>query len=287
MLKALHTRLSSLVLGLATAGLAACSPFAVVNGLGSDTGVARVETHAYGTHARQKLDLYTPDTPTGETIVFFYGGSWRSGDRADYRFLARRLAREGITVVVPDYRLYPEVRFPVFVEDAAAATAWVLDQARGRGLDPARVTLMGHSAGAHIALLVALDARYLATFNRTPGDLAGVIALSAPADFAATLGAAWRPIFTDQAGLDAAQPVRYVNATAPRMLLIHGESDGLVYAKNSVTLAARQRATGGAVELVLYPDMGHAGPVAPFSGWVGEQDVVRRVLDFVRAARAG
>jgi acetyl esterase/lipase len=267
-------------LGLALT-LAACSPLAVVNGLGSDAGIARETTQAYGELPRQQLDVYTPAMPTGAVVVFLYGGSWQSGARGEYRFVARRLAERGATVVIPDYRLYPEVRFPAFVEDAAAAVAWARRHARDYGGDPARVYLVGHSAGAHIATLLALDRRYLGPHGMQPAELAGVVGLSTPADFAATLGARYRPVFGDDAGLQAAQPVRYVNPDAPPLLLIHGGEDSLVWPKNSETLAEKQRAAGGRVELALFPVLGHVGTVTPFTGWFGDPAVVEKVVGFL------
>ncbi len=160
----------TLLASLSALALAAgCSRLDTLNGLNAvtpgDGGVVRrVDGAAYGSDPRQKLDVYAPDgaaTPR-PVIVFFYGGGWNSGYRGGYAFVARALAARGFVVVVPDYRLVPQVRFPAFVEDAAAAVRWTVAHVGDYGGDPARIAVAGHSAGAHIALLLTLDRGYLA-----------------------------------------------------------------------------------------------------------------------------
>lgn len=293
MMKPLIDALGSLrrVLGasLAAAGalLAGCSPLAALNGLSADDGYARVVTASYGSDPRQTLDVYVPRHPAnGKVVVFFYGGSWNSGSRADYRFVAQTLSRHGATVVIADYRLYPEVVFPAFVEDAAAAVAWTFSHIAEHGGDPADISLVGHSAGAHLVALLALDDRYLGAHGLRPGQLARVVGLSTPADFAQTLGARWRPVFVDQATLDRAQPVRYANADAPPMLLLHGADDTLVGPSNSLTLAERVRAAGGEAQVRVYPDTGHPATVLAFAPLLGNPTILDDMLRFLELGPA-
>lgn len=260
---------------------AACSPLTLVNAIGQDDGISQVESHAYGDLPRQQLDVYFPKQSNGKLVFFIYGGSWMSGDKAEYRFVARNLTRKGYTVVIADYRLYPEVRFPTFVEDAAQALAWTQGQLPNWSMQPKSVFVVGHSAGAHIASLLALDERYLALYGMKPTQLSGVIGLSTPADFAATLGTQYRPIFTDESGLQAAQPVRYVSSKAPPILLIHGLDDGLVYASNTQSLASALHSAGAPVQVEFYADVGHVGTVTPFIEWLGNQQVLNRMLAFM------
>lgn len=271
-----------LLLGVLVSILAACSPLTLVNAIGQDDGISRVETHAYGDLERQQLDVYFPKKSNDKLVFFIYGGSWMSGDKAEYRFVARNLTRQGYTVVIADYRLYPEVRFPVFVEDSAQALAWTWTKLGRWSVKENGVFLVGHSAGAHIAMLLALDARYLTHYDLNPEQLAGVVGLSTPADFAATLGAKYRPIFTDDAGLQAAQPIRYVSAKTPPILLIHGLDDGLVYPSNTKNLSDSLQAVGAPVQVAFYADMGHVGTVTPFIEWLGNESVLRRMLSFFR-----
>jgi acetyl esterase/lipase len=269
--------------GLLSLGLlAACSPFTVLNGFGSDASYRSINMVAYGSLPRQQLDIYQPRKPNnGIVVVFFYGGSWAMGARDEYRFVAQTLTHYGATVVVPDYRLYPEVTYPAFMDDAAAAVAWTHRHIADYGGDPKKVYLVGHSAGAHIVTLLALDPRYLAKLGLDSTILSGVDALSAPTDFAATLGAKYRPIFVDHALLEQAQPIHYARADAPPMLLQHGADDTLVLPRNSVALADSISAKGGVARAVIYPDKGHPGTVLAFSELLGRSPVLSDSLHFL------
>lgn len=140
---------------------------------------------AYGEDARQRLDVHRPRDAAGPSpvVIFFYGGSWQSGEKRHYRFVAQALARHGVMTVIPNYRLSPAAGFPAFVEDGAAAAAWVAARIGAHGGNPTRVFLAGHSAGAHIALLLALDRHYLDEAGFPRAALAGAIGLSGPYDF--------------------------------------------------------------------------------------------------------
>jgi acetyl esterase/lipase len=115
--------------------------------------------------------------------VFFYGGSWDSGRRQDYAWVGRALAAQGFLTIVPDYRLYPAVRYPGFVEDGALAVRWAADHARALGGDPGRIVLIGHSAGAYIAAMLALDDRWLEAAGVDPKAVRAFAGLSGPYDF--------------------------------------------------------------------------------------------------------
>ena len=267
---------------LTAALLASCSPFTVLNGLGPDGGYAKMSSVAYGSSSRQQLDVYQPTVSrNGIVVVFFYGGGWSMGQRAEYRFVAQTLTRHGATVVVADYRLHPEVVFPEFMHDAAAAVAWTHRNITQYGGDPSKIYLLGHSAGAHIATLLALDPQYLQLQGVNATILAGVVGLSTPADFAATLEAKYRPVFVDQARLVLAQPIRYVRADAPPMLLQHGADDTLVLPRNSAVLAQAIQAAGGQARARIYPDKGHSGMLLIFSEVLGRSVILDDTLGFL------
>ncbi|MCK7592747.1 alpha/beta hydrolase [Pseudomarimonas salicorniae] len=205
------------------------------------------------------LDVF-PVQGEGEApvVVFFYGGRWQDGERADYAFVGEQLAAAGIVTVVADYRLYPEVRFPTFVEDAAAAVAWARENAARYGGRPDALFVAGHSAGAHIAALIGSDPRYLAAHGLRPKDLAGVIGVAGPYDFLPLRADDLIEIFSaDPATQAASQPVNHIDGDEPPFLLLHGESDLLVWAENSRRLKARFDAIGAPAELRLYPGVGH------------------------------
>jgi acetyl esterase/lipase len=198
-------------------------------------------------------------------VVFIHGGSWQTGSKSQYRFVGSALAEQGYLAVVPNYRLSPDVPFPVFVADAARAVAWTLRNIGQYGGDPRRVFVMGHSAGAHIAMLVALDRRYLAAAGASADDLRGAIGLSGPYDFAIDSDLL-RSVFGAAPEPRATQPVEYVRGDAPPLLLIHGTDDRVCWVRHSITLSERIRAAGGEADLRLYPGLGHGATVGGFSG---------------------
>ena len=221
----------------------------------------------YGAAARQAMDVWRPEGAAGlPVVVFFYGGSWQNGRRQDYPFVAATLARRGLVVAVPDYRLFPSVRFPTFLEDAALAVACVRRGAAGWGGDPARVVLAGHSAGAYIAAMLALQPRWLAAAGEDRAGLAGMVGLAGPYDFLPIQDEDIRAVFAPAAAdLRATQPVAQVDGGNPPMLLLHGGADRTCLPRNSLALAARVRAAGGVAEARLYPGVGHIGIVLGFA----------------------
>ena len=220
----------------------------------------------YGPTSRQAMDIWRPrDDATGlPVVVFFYGGAWQRGRRQDYPFVAATLARRAV-VVVPDYRLFPQVRFPVFIEDAALAVATVRREAPSWGGDPDRVFLAGHSAGAYLAAMLALDPRWLAAAGEDRTRLAGMVGLAGPYDFLPIQDDDIRAVFASAADLRETQPVGHVDGANPPMLLLHGAADTTCYPRNSLALAARVRAAGGAAEARIYPGVGHIGIVLGFA----------------------
>ena len=251
----------------ACSALAGCSLFFFLNAAAPGKGFSRQADIAYGPLSRQKLDVYVPDaaaTRPWPVVVFFYGGGWETGDRKDYRFVGAALASRGLMTVVADYRVYPEVVFPAFVEDAALAVRWALDHAAESGGDPRRVFLMGHSAGAQIAAMLALNKQYLRSAGANPGAVAGLIGLSGPYDFLPLKSVTLKRIFGDPAPRTT-QPIDFVTANAPPTLLITGSDDTTVDPGNSRRLAAALNAAGRPVQHRVYPDIGHGRVVAGFS----------------------
>ncbi len=268
---------------------AACSPAQILNATISRGNLHVTHDVAYGTDPRQKLDVYRPDGDARlPVIVFFYGGSWNAGSKATYPFVAATLARRGYVVVVPDYRLYPQVRFPAFLQDCARAAAWTQAHLREIGGDPDQVFLMGHSAGAYNAIMLALDAHYLAEAGTSRSRLAGAIGLAGPYDFLPITGPEVRAVFAPVDDGPASQPVTYVDGHAPPLLLLAGTADETVRPRNTEALAARVRAAGGQVEEKLYPGVGHIGLVIAIAPvFQGKAPVLADVDAFVAAHRLG
>src|SRR4051812_36633720 len=175
---------SALTLLMLTAALSACSALGAINALTPSDTYRKTADISYGPHAQPRLDIYSPLNAKGApVVVFFYGGNWTSGARGDYEFVGEALASRGLVAVIADYRQYPEVRYPLFLEDAAQAVAWAAREAARYGGDPKRLYVMGHSAGAYNAAMIALDKRWLAQQGMTPSALSGWIGLAGPYDF--------------------------------------------------------------------------------------------------------
>jgi acetyl esterase/lipase len=220
---------------------------------------------AYGPEPQQRLDVYVPESAalsSRPVIVFWHGGRWRYGDKADYRFVGAALAESGYLTVVANYRHYPQVKMPGFMQDAAQAALWAAAHADEYGGGGDRLYLMGHSAGAHLAALVTLDPRYFAAAGRPAPGIAGVIGLSGPYDFLPLLEPDVQDMFGPPPLYPESQPINFVRADAPPMLLVHGLKDETVRPKNSINLAAALSALGVPVTLKLYPNLGHADTVA-------------------------
>jgi len=250
---------------IAMVGAAGCSPFDLLNATVPSRNYALSRDQPYGPDDRQKLDVFRPKAATAPAavVIFFYGGSWQTGSKADYRFVAQALTSRGFVAVIPDYRLYPQTTFPGFVHDGAAAVRWTRDHIRSFGGDPGRMFLLGHSAGAHITALLALDATYLNGVGLNRDVIRGAATLAGPFDF--TPGGGNEKVFslrsTSEVMPFASQPVNFVDGAAPPMLLIHGSADTVVNPANASRLAERLTAVGGRVKTIIYPDKGHVALV--------------------------
>jgi acetyl esterase/lipase len=228
----------------------------------------RSADQAYGADPRQRLDVYVPTETTASPVplvVFWHGGRWSSGDKAEYRFVGSALAELGLATVVPNYRCYPQVKLAGFMDDAARAACWAAAHAADFGADPGRLYLMGHSAGAHMAALLSLDPRYFAALGAAAPPIAGVIGLSGPYDFLPLREADVQDMFGPPELYPLSQPIRFVHRGAPPMLLIHGAKDTLVSPWNSRNLAAALALLGMPVTLKLYAEKGHGDTVAALS----------------------
>ncbi len=259
--------------GLALIALAACSPAGLLNGISRLTGDTGTRVAArgvsFGGNPRQKLDVYVPTKAAAgaklPVVIFFYGGGWVDGARSDYGFAARAFAARGYVAILPDYRLVPQVRFPAFIQDGALAVKWARDHAAEFGGDPARIAVAGHSAGAYIGAMLALDRHYLSDIGIDPKIIRAAALLSGPYDFYP---------FTEIRGRDAmgqwprpeeTQPISFARADAPPMLLMHGTADTVVRPYNSQKLAAKLKALGAPVELRLYPGKSHVDTIKSLS----------------------
>lgn len=230
-------------------------------------GASATFSVSYMPGERGTLDVYTPKgAKNAPIVVFFYGGSWQMGRKSLYRFVGHALAARGIVAVIPDYRVYPEVRFPDFLQDGARAFRWAKDHANSIGGDAERIFVMGHSAGAHIAAMLALDPQWLADEALDPAkDVAGLVGLSGPYDFLPLQSEKLVAVFGDN-NRPETQPINFVTMTAPAAFLATGDEDDVVLPRNSARLADRLRGAGVPVEHTVYPGRGHFGTIMAMIG---------------------
>ncbi|RZJ11690.1 MAG: alpha/beta hydrolase [Rubrivivax sp.] len=265
------------------------APAKLLNTFASSHTHSRTVGVVYGPGERQLLDVYRPAraAPRGgwPVVVFFYGGSWNRGERGDFAFVGEALASRGILTMVADYRLYPEVQYPGFLNDGATAVAWAFKNADRLGGDPRRVFVMGHSAGAYNAAMIALDPRWLKRTGRSPRELAGFIGLAGPYDFLPIENPDAKPVFFHPDYPPGTQPMEHVSRTAPRSFLGAPQSDRLVNPyRNSQSLATKLQEAGVPVTLKLYPHISHALLVGAFGTplrWLAP--VLEDVAGFVNA----
>lgn len=243
---------------------------------------------AYGPDACHRLDIYTPrrgfEGPR-PVIVFFHGGDWSEQypDKDLYKFVGEALASRGFVAVLANYRRYPSVRFPAFVKDAAEAVAWTYRHIEQYEGDPDALFVMGHSAGAHLASMVALNERYLIEAGGDPSWVRGLVGLAGPYSF---LPMPDDPLLKDLFGpperYPLSQPVNYVDRDAPPMLLLSGGKDKRVPAVVMHRLEHAVQAHGGEVRSQTYPGLDHVmliGSLAMPVRW--SEPVIDDVAQFV------
>jgi acetyl esterase/lipase len=278
---------------ITAAVLSACSPIKVLNGLVPEDTYQFQGGIAYGAAPRQQLDVYQPLPATQPTrgarplVVFFFGGTWTSGDRASYKFVGEALAARGAVVVIPDYGLSPAFTYPVFVRDSALAVQWALDNAAQLGADPRQVYVMGHSSGGYNAAMVALDERWLGELGASPRQLAGWIGLAGPYDFLPIGDPQAQAAFNWPDTPRDSQPLAHASAASPRALLMAASKDNLVYPdRNTGQMAAALRAAGVPVQVRLFDNLSHVTLIGAFAKpiqWLGGP-VLPPVMDFLGLA---
>jgi len=256
----------------------------LLSSLISDSGATVERSIAYGSHPRQKLDVYRPESgeDSGPIAFFLYGGGWRGGDRAAYGFIGSALAARGVTTVIPDYRLYPEVKFPAFVDDAARAYAWTSEQLANNGGEQRPIVVIGHSAGAHIGALLVLDRNYLNGRQPVVAEPAGFVGLAGPYAFDPTTWHSTKDIFAGPENSERARPVTFARPDAPPALVMHGLDDSVVRLWNMQTLAKQLKDAGADVHQIELPDVGHIGVVLAIA-WPfrSRAPVLSETLEFI------
>lgn len=268
--------------------LFSCSPTTLVNIVSPSNHYDKKTDITYGKYERQKLDIYIPNYSEEEhknstVIVFFHGGGWDSGNKNKYKFVASRLTLEGYTVVIPNYRIYPDVVFPAFIEDAALALAWLKNNQNNYSINTSKVYVMGHSAGAHIASLLTADKRYLENAGISDTYISGFIGIAGPYNFLPLTSNKLKKIFPEETRTNS-QPINFVDGTEVPYLLLHGTDDKTVWPRNSKTLAEKILSKNGSVTLQLYENISHVGIISPFiPGFKNSAPTVQDIITFINS----
>lgn len=241
------------------------------------------ENIAYGSEDWQKLDIYIPENSTEEklpVVTFFYGGRWTDGSKDLYRFIGKAFNDKGYIVVIPDYSKYPDVKFPAFVNDAAAAIAWTYKNIDQYGGDHKNLFVSGHSSGAHIGALAFADARYLKEFDLTPNIVAAFAGMAGPYDFVPQDNDL-KDMFGPPDQYPQMRVTTFIDGSEPPMLLLWGENDKAVWERNHKLLSEKILEKGGDVEVKTYKDIDHVGIIAALTWFMrGKAPVYEDILSF-------
>jgi acetyl esterase/lipase len=261
------------------------SPFTAINLLVPRAGYQSHRGLAYGDDPRQKLDVYVPSGLKGPApvVLFFYGGGWQGGDRTDYLAFGQAFASAGMVAVVADYRLYPQVKYPGFVEDAAGALAFVRAHAARYGGDAGRIFLAGHSAGAYNAVMLASEPKFIAAKGGSLDWIRGVIGIAGPYNFLPMSDPVYVDMFHGTHNTDS-MPVHHVDGPRPPMLLISGSDDHTVRLCNTNDMSERLKNFGSDVKVIFYKGVGHIGVILALArGFRGIAPLRQDMIDFIRA----
>ena len=263
--------------------LTGCSAVDVLNFTIPKSGYTVDKDIAYGADKSQKLDVYIPDTKraSGCVVLFFYGGSWQTGSKDNYLFAGEAFSSLGCVTVLAEYRRYPEVKYPVFLQDSAKALAWTHAHVGEYGGRADNIFVAGHSAGAYNAMMLAADTSLLKAEGGTPGWIRGVIGIAGPYDFLPFIDDKIKDIFSTVKAEDT-QPVNYVHANMPPVLMATGTKDKEVLPRNTRLMAAKMEKFGNKPVVKMYEGAGHVGIALSLArGFRNKTPVLQDSADFI------
>ena len=270
---------------LSALSISACSSLQFLNWSVPTRGYSVDKNVAFGDLPQQKLDVYVPDNvaPDAPMVVFYYGGSWSSGDKSGYKFVGEALSSLGYVTVVPNYRLYPDVKYPDFMADSAAALVWAHENASNYGVSPSKIVVAGHSAGAYNAMMLAVQPKFLEAAGGDTSMIDGVISLAGPFDFLPT-DPDIQDTFSNVPHKEY-QPITYAKKIAPTLLL-WGEADTTVLPRNSTNMLVALKNAGTNVTGQAYPEVNHVDMVLALAyRFRGRADVRAQMDSFIRGLK--
>lgn len=235
----------------------------------------------YGPEPGQSLHIYTPTEGVEAqvpTVLFFHGGRWQRGSASEYRFMGSALAKAGYRAILPNVRKYPNVEFPVFVQDAARAMAWVQKNVLQEG---GQIALAGHSSGAHIAALLLADDSYLANEGiEAPSLISAFVGFAGPYHFTPQ-AEDLKELFGPPERYPQMQVSTFIDGNEPPMLLVYGLDDSLVGAVNHERLARAIRKQNGSVKVLEVEGAGHADLLQAFTWASKHPELPEAVFSFL------
>ncbi len=272
------------IIGLMIAGLglvSSCAPVNILNGITPSSTFDRTKNLSFGDQERDKLDVYRSEKPNADTpvLMFVHGGSWDSGSKDIYKFLAEGFTKSGFDIVIPNYRLYPEAKFPNFLIDNADAVAFTR-----RTFPDRKIVLMGHSAGAYNVLMLGLRDAYLkqAGIDRCEA-ISGIVSLAAPVGVVPLESERLTEIFPDRFTADDAV-LNNVTGPAPPVFLGHGDKDTTVSPINAMKLGEKITARGGVAQVEIYPGQSHSDVVKVLSRhFDGDATLKADIVSFIES----
>lgn len=228
-----------------------------------ETGIVYRTDEALSEYARQKcqLDLYVPDGKDFPTVIWFHGGGLSKGERS----IPAALREKGFAIVGVGYRLSPEVKAPVYIEDAAAAVAWTFQNIEKYGGSANKIFVSGHSAGGYLTMMVGLDKRWLQKHSIDANQIAGLIPFSGQTITHFTIRGE-RGISDKQPVIDEMAPLFHVRSDAPPMLLISGDREQELlgrYEENAYLWRMMKVAGHTQTELLELQGYDHGGMAEP------------------------
>ncbi|MDR3418343.1 MAG: alpha/beta hydrolase [Nevskia sp.] len=269
--------------------LSACSSQGFLNATTPDSGYGLSQNVVFDDSTGLKLDIYSPQNAgNAPVVVFFFGARWEEGDKEEYKFVGQALAARGFVTVIPNYRFYPQVHYREILLDCAKAVVWTHSHIGSYGGSPGRIVVMGHSAGAYNASMLALDPEFMKQAGGNRLWIRGLIGLAGPYNFLPITDPDLRDLFGPPESFESSQPVFHVDGGAPPILLMHGGKDETVDVQNTNELYDRIKRANGSVEKVLYPDLDHKWIIADVATRLqGQADVADKIDDFVKRVTVG
>jgi acetyl esterase/lipase len=264
--------------------LSACSRASLLDVIIPHSGYTKYSNIAYGADLRQHVDIYIPTKMSKPpvTLLFFYGGSWQYGKKEDYRFVGQAFASQGFITVIADYRLYPSVYYPAFMDDTAKALVWVHEHIRSYGGDPNNIFVSGHSAGGFNAMMLTVNHQFLQRAGGKLSWIRGAIGLAGPYDFLPFTEPEVKALFSKVKDQDT-QPINFVGPGLPPILLLTGDADTEVFPKNAIHMYHKLQKFNDPVELIIYPKIGHIDIVLSLAyGFRSKAATVEDISQFMR-----